>query len=634
MANYLGSAGVQSFSITIASIATSGTATINAVGSGAFILYDGVNAAATTNPAQGYANLTLTNSTTITASRTLTGGPLTVSGVIVDASSSLVNSVQYGAITIASGSASNTATITAVTNANTALHSLGFATTSPSLAPNAIYPVLTLSGTTVTATLPANASGGNIIVRFVVIEFQGAVLNQSVQNISATSSAAVTSWTAAVTSVNTSNTICIFGGSSIGQSSTSPQVVKMAGTLTSSTLFTVNANTASFTAVPKIYNASIVEFISGVLNSAVQRSTTTLTGVTSNTSTLGTSVTTANTALSSLGNTASVSSNNIDESEALVKLTNSTTLTSTKNTSTGNTTASWEVVEFVPSTGNVGSATGVATVSGVGVANKISVGSATGVATVSGISSTGLNSVGSATGVATASGVSNALAQSVGSSIGVATVTGQSPTIVSGAGSAIGVATVAGVGFAAFFSVGSATGVAIVNAAGLKGIASTGSTTGTAAVTGIGAQTNASVGSSTGVATVSGVGITAKSSIGSSTGTAVVNGVSRALLASVGSAIGVATVSGVTNALAASVGSAIGVATVTGKAPIPVEILTLLEFMSNQPVYSTGLITAPEVDAIGMIDDELTLIEFLTNNPVYSKGLMTNSPVTLLGSFL
>ena len=268
MTNYVTALGVQSFSITIASGSTTGTATINAVGSGAFILWDGENPSVSNDPAEDFAYLALTNSTTITATRnTGTAGTVKIYGCIVDGdTANLIKSVQYGTVTIASAT-SGTAAISAVTNANAAVHLLGWSSSNATLSGINEYPLLSLSGTTVTATRPG--STGTLVVGFVVIEFQGSALNRSVQNVAATISTSVTSYTATISSVNMNNAFTIFAGHSIATATTNVATIKQRGALSAATTVTVSVNTAA--AYAKNYNCSVVEFVPGLLNSSVQR---------------------------------------------------------------------------------------------------------------------------------------------------------------------------------------------------------------------------------------------------------------------------------------------------------------------------------------------------------------------------
>ncbi len=350
--NYLTSVGVQHFTVAIASGSATGTATITAVGSGAFILWGG-NKASGSNAQDIFAYLALTNSTTITATRGNAGSnTVTVSGCIVDAdTTNLIKTVQYGTVTVSNGSASGTASISAVTNNNAAVHYLG---TSDSNA-NATsqqndYPRLSLSGTTVTATR-INVTG-TLTVGFVVIEFQGSALNQAIQNVSATTASSVTSFTATITSVDVNNTFLLFAGSTITGVSTNLSQAKQYGFLTNGTTITVNVNTA--TSSTKTYNCSVVELVAGILTQNAQRGTTSMTSANSATSTITSSVK-ARSAITWLGNitTSGSYSGSIVENEAV--LTNATTVTVSRSGAGSTTsTGSWEVAEFPAFVGAAG----------------------------------------------------------------------------------------------------------------------------------------------------------------------------------------------------------------------------------------------------------------------------------------
>lgn len=320
MTNYITAVGVQQFSITIASGSTTGTATINAVGSGAFIVMGGTNPSVSNNPAEDFAQVTLTNSTTITATRnTGTAGTVVVTGCIVDGdTTNLIKTVTYGTITIANTASSGTATTLTGTVGNTAIHLLGWSSANTTLSGVNEYPVLTLPANVPTATRVGTS--GTLTVSYVAIEFQSSAMTvNAVQQIAATSSSSVTSYTASLgANVVLANTICFYSGSSISVVTTNIAEIKQRGALTGVGTFTVNVNTA--VADAKKYNASCVELNSGVLNSAVQRGTTTLTGVTSNTTTL-TAVNETYSGVSWLGNTATATTAVLNEAEGASQLT-------------------------------------------------------------------------------------------------------------------------------------------------------------------------------------------------------------------------------------------------------------------------------------------------------------------------
>ena len=344
--NYLTSSGCQQFTITIASGATTGTATINATGSGAFIVYGGINPSVTTNAAEGFASLTLTNSTTVTANRnTGTAGTVVIRGCVVDGdTTNLIKSVQYGTATVAATATTGTASISAVTNNNTVIHYLGCSAANATYTMAKQFAQLSLSGTTVTATIGAADATYALVVAFVAIEFQGGVLNQAVQQISASSASSVTSWTAAVNTVVTNNTFVFYAGQTCSVSIGVNNTALFRGALTSTTVLTAYVNTAA--AYAKTYGCCVVEFAAGILESAVQRGTTTLTGVVSNT-TATTNVSASNSFMNYLGNTSNVAGVAMNNacgngyfSDAFVAI--------LKNSSSNNITAGWEIVEFPP----------------------------------------------------------------------------------------------------------------------------------------------------------------------------------------------------------------------------------------------------------------------------------------------
>ena len=197
MTNYITAAGVQQFSITIASGSTTGTVNLGtAVGTGAFINYGGSNPSVTTDFAEAGAYLSWNTSggtTTITATRqTGTTGTIVVTGSMTDGdTTNLISSVQQGTITITAGT-THTATVTMVSNA--ACHYMGNTGTGTTLSADIDYTYLAYGGgTTVSATVPAS---GTTTSGFCLISFQsGALGTGGVQNISATSSSSYASGT-------------------------------------------------------------------------------------------------------------------------------------------------------------------------------------------------------------------------------------------------------------------------------------------------------------------------------------------------------------------------------------------------------------------------------------------------------
>lgn len=589
MTNYLTSQGVQSFAITIGSGSTTATATINSVGSGAFILFNGINPSISSNPSESFASVTLTNSTTVTATRnTGTAGTITVYGCVIDGdTTNLISRIQFVSGTIANGNKNNFISITSVPSAQTAIHYLGHTSANTLFATeNELFHVIPLSGGSFYTGFEVARIGnvGTVVVSFVVITFVAGALNSNVQLINATTSSSVTSYTASISSVTRANALLIFAG----QDTTGTPALSEAlqyGTLTSSTQITISLNTASSNI--KRYDCYVVEFVSGVLNSAIQRSTTTLTGVSSNTSTI-TSVTPTSTALNWLGE--STSGTGSDTAEGAASLTNSTTVTVSRNSSTGNLTGSWEVVEFVaPSNQGAGSASGSATVSGTGQAVVSAQGSSSGIASVSGA------------GISTAA--------SMGTSTGTASVASQEGC----EGLSTGNAAASAVGTTGISATGSSSGIATVTATGTTGISATGSVTGTATVTATGSAHFEGVGSAQGSAAVS-AGTTATK---------------EAAASSLSSATAVAT----SQIIFLAHGTSLGSADVRGVSPTPPDLAVVLAFLTSDPVNSTASFSSLTLPVTATMTNLLSLRNFLSNQKVNSTGIMSNSPVALLENF-
>lgn len=344
MTNYITSVGVQNYSIAITAGNASSALTITTVGSGAFLHFGGNTCDGTGDPDRCLAKLVLTNTSTITASKNGTTGAATATGCIIDGdTTNLIKSVQTATIAKASGSTTGTASINAVTDANTAVHSLGVTSSDTSANSDKIWSRFSLSSTTVTQTVAV--SGQPVTGSFQITEYQSAALTANVvQRISAASSSSVTSWTGTISnSVTTATAYSTFGGYTTASTVLTDRVQFFYGSLTNGTTFTVNANTGE--AVAKTYLASIVDTATGVLNSNVQRGTTTLTSATSGTTAISPSVTYGNAGGIYLGNTSTGTGFEAPSAFATVELTDGSTMT-TKLNSSGTATSSWEETEF------------------------------------------------------------------------------------------------------------------------------------------------------------------------------------------------------------------------------------------------------------------------------------------------
>lgn len=334
---------VQHFSITIANTNTTGTTTINSVDTTkSIIIFGGFQCGGTTTPAGNMAYLELTNGTTVTAVRQGTPtSQVIVTGCVIECTSSLLTSVQRGLITIASGTSSNTATVSSV-NANSSLvNSLYYNTNDSTLVPNTQYPRLSISGTTVTAQTNANTTS-DLIVSYQVIEFNPSALNSNVQTWSASFSGG-TSSTTTISNVDVNNSFIFLAGSTTDVSTANSNTTLHRTALTNGTTVTFTTDGATGN---EVVNGSIVEFAAGVLKSSVQRGSITVNGVTSNTATLSTAVTTTTSMIGWQGFTTSNTAT-LNRQYTNIALTDSTTVTATKQTATaGGVLVGYAVAEF------------------------------------------------------------------------------------------------------------------------------------------------------------------------------------------------------------------------------------------------------------------------------------------------
>lgn len=276
MVQYI-AAAPQKVSITIPALSTTATATISAAVGKQFIIWNGETTSATTVLSESLASITISG-TTITATRQLgTVGAITAVLTVIDATSSLVTSVQTGTLSITTGNATGTATISAVNASNTVLQYLGYSNTQATFSGGTACS-LSYSGTTVTGTVQSTSTGTTTLA-FTVIEFTGAALNSSVQAFTKTWTSSGTSSTQTITSVTANNSILFYGGSRTVVSRDYQYAQ-----LTNATTVTLNCGSALSNSITMGFY--VAEFISGVWQSAVQRGTISLASVTSNTATI------------------------------------------------------------------------------------------------------------------------------------------------------------------------------------------------------------------------------------------------------------------------------------------------------------------------------------------------------------
>lgn len=331
-------ARIQQSAITIASGATSNTATITSVNTAnAMLIYQGLTATSTSNVQSVATRIELTNATTVTATRgSSNSDAVTVNFTVVEFTSN-VNSIQAGTIGISTIQTSNTAIISAV-GANAFILWLGAssATSMTSLSRVSTSVVLTNS-TTVTANIGLATSA--MTVGYMVVDLSSTLVN-SVQKLAHTDATAATSYTDTITSVNTNNAIILNNGDILTVGS-GPSVFLHEKVLTDSTTVTYTRSSNATSASRTTYG-TVVEFKAAVLNGAVQRGTLALSSQTTNTATI-TSVNTSKSFISQSGFLTSGTNPNV--SQVNLALTNATTITSNMNSS-GSATNSYAVVSF------------------------------------------------------------------------------------------------------------------------------------------------------------------------------------------------------------------------------------------------------------------------------------------------
>lgn len=337
---------VQYGSVTIGSGVNNATATISSVDtSKSFLVYLGF----TTDGAAGVsvqidmARLTLTNSTTVTANiNNSSTRSVTVNFAVVEATSNLVASVQFGTVSIAA-STSGTATISSVDTSRSAVFWLGHSSTSATSNTRAYNTGVSLtSATQVTAYADLSAT---YTVSFVVVQFASAAI-QSVQQVSDAYTTSNVTDTKTITSVTQSNAMIAFGGATNNASNYRDGRYSLE--LTSGTNVNLTRGTGTTSALTRAAYYTIVEFKSGVLKTNAQRGAIDLTSATSNTATI-TSVTTSKTILNYTG-FRTTNNNTLQNCNIIfpkITLTNGTTVTATRNTSDsfGNNTG-YEIIEF------------------------------------------------------------------------------------------------------------------------------------------------------------------------------------------------------------------------------------------------------------------------------------------------
>jgi hypothetical protein len=289
------------------------------------------------------ARVTLTNATTVTATRHTTDtNTITVNGTVVEFVSSAIQSIQYGTGTIASGSTSAHVTISSIDTTNAFVQYLGQSSaTTANTAYNRFWSSAKLTAAT-NVKVERNTSTDDVTVGFVVVEFKSGILNSSVQQKAIDIIGGATSKSLTLTSITPSQTAVFYGGLTM-ENTTSPKA-NVRASLTDSITITADRN-GSGAGTNTTTICTVVEFKSTDIAS-IQRGTIDLNGVTSNTATIS-AVNTSKAFVSYLGMSTSDTSTIGTKIKNKVALTNSTTVTASAYGTPSTNTISYEVIEFV-----------------------------------------------------------------------------------------------------------------------------------------------------------------------------------------------------------------------------------------------------------------------------------------------
>lgn len=198
---------VQHGTVTIASGATTGTATITAVTTARSAVFLLGNTVSTTTSAAGtaLAQVGLTNTTTVTATRgSSSTAVLTVGYCVVEFASGVTNSIQQRSVTQATSATTIVDTITSVNTARTMIVYNGAISASSAYQDVWTYRQELTNATTVTSTRTGTAVTSRTL-RYTVVEFAAGVINTLQRGTIAIASA--TSANATITSVNTSRAV-------------------------------------------------------------------------------------------------------------------------------------------------------------------------------------------------------------------------------------------------------------------------------------------------------------------------------------------------------------------------------------------------------------------------------------------
>lgn len=328
---------IQKGSITIGAAASSNTATISAVTTANTVLiYDGAQCGQTnqTSGLDAAVRISLTNSTTVTATRGGTSSSVTVNFTVVEFASG-VNSVQAGTIAIVGAATSNTATISAV-GANAFVMWLGSSTATANVDTGDLQGSVTLTNTTtVTARCEANVA---LTIGYMVADLDSTIVN-TVQARAVVHADTSSTKTDTITSVTPGNTLLFYNGlDDIGGHAAANGAYTLA--LTNGTTVTLAKNGTANSGDTIRY--TVVQFASACLNGGLQRGTIALSAASSGTATI--SSIDPSLSFVNWGNWLGANAN-FNVTTPTLTLTNPTTVTAALN-SAGTVTVAYEVIQF------------------------------------------------------------------------------------------------------------------------------------------------------------------------------------------------------------------------------------------------------------------------------------------------
>ncbi|NDF11896.1 MAG: hypothetical protein EB060_03650 [Proteobacteria bacterium] len=247
---------IQTGTITIAAGSSSNTGTVSSVTTGnSAVIYLGQTATDTATddcyPARFATRLTLTNATTITASRGTTTSAVTVGYALVEFKSAKINSRQAYSGTIATGNTTQNVTISTV-GSNAVHFSSGLSTTSGGMMSGA---ATSYRSSTTNVLLTRGGTDADVTVNGTIIDFTSDTVNSSSRGEDSIANTA-TSDTYGYTATTESKTVVFYGGYRIG-SDTSFDNASCHTEVTSGTTITA---TRSGTSGAQNYAVEMVEF--------------------------------------------------------------------------------------------------------------------------------------------------------------------------------------------------------------------------------------------------------------------------------------------------------------------------------------------------------------------------------------